>query len=104
LVFDGYNCQILTASYFWDRLLIDRVRLALSSNIPAWVLFSNGTVIVFDDPKPEDNLEEKALSLMKAFVRSKSALKRVILESLNRETQRDGWLRGIAKECILMSI
>jgi len=47
--------------------LIERVRLALNPKVQDWVLFSNGTVIVFDNTKPDDNIEQEAINLMREF-------------------------------------
>lgn len=47
--------------------LIENIKLALSPKVSYWVLFSNGTVIVFDSLTKDENIKEKAIRYMKEF-------------------------------------
>lgn len=44
---------------------IEHVRLAVNENLQDWVLFANGTFIVFEDAAEEENLEQKAIEILK---------------------------------------
>ncbi len=46
--------------------LIEHVKLAFYPKYQ-WVLFSNGTVVIIDDPTDKENLKEKALTHMKQY-------------------------------------
>lgn len=47
--------------------LIENIKLALNPKLSYWVLFSNGTVIVFDSLTEGENIKEKAINHMKEF-------------------------------------
>ena len=49
------------------KSLVDNVRLAINPKFENWVLFENGTYIIFDDVKEVDNIEAEALTLMKEY-------------------------------------
>lgn len=44
---------------------IEHIRLAVSDSLPNWVVFANGTFIVFEEAAAEDNLEQKAIAILK---------------------------------------
>ena len=47
--------------------LVENIKLALNPNVSYWVLFFNGTVIVFDSLTNGENIKEKAIKYMKEF-------------------------------------
>lgn len=47
--------------------LIENIKRALNPKVSYWVLFSNGTVIVFDRLTKDENIKEKAIKHMKEF-------------------------------------
>ncbi|RKE81883.1 hypothetical protein [Chryseobacterium sp. AG363] len=47
--------------------MIEHVKLAINPKFQDWVLFENGTYIIFDDISIIKNVKEKALQLMKEF-------------------------------------
>ena len=47
--------------------LIENVKSALNPKVSYWVLFCNGTVIVFDSLTNGENIKEKAIKHMKEF-------------------------------------
>lgn len=47
--------------------LLDNVRLAINPKFKDWVLFENGTYIIFDDVSKIENIEKEAIRLMKEF-------------------------------------
>ncbi|WP_396637410.1 hypothetical protein [Maribacter sp. R77961] len=47
--------------------LLDNVRLAINPKFQDWVLFENGTYIIFDDVSKIKNIEEESIRLMKEF-------------------------------------
>ena len=47
--------------------LIENIKIVLNPKVSYWVLFSNGTVIVFDSPTNDENIREKAIKHMKEF-------------------------------------
>jgi hypothetical protein len=47
--------------------LIENIKLALNPKVSYWVLFSNGTVIVFDVLTKGENINEKAIKHMRDF-------------------------------------
>ncbi|MDH5032981.1 MULTISPECIES: hypothetical protein [Chryseobacterium] len=47
--------------------MIEHVKLAINPKFQDWVLFENGTYIIFDDISIIENVKEKALQLMKEF-------------------------------------
>lgn len=47
--------------------LLDNVKLAINPKFKDWVLFENGTYIIFDDINQIDNIENEAIRLMKEF-------------------------------------
>ncbi|WP_438426653.1 hypothetical protein [Aquimarina macrocephali] len=49
------------------KSLLDNVRLAINPKFEDWVLFENGTYIIFDDINKVKNTEVKAIELMKEF-------------------------------------
>lgn len=49
-----------------DEILIERIKLVIKPNYN-WVLFSNGTVVILDKARSEDNVEDQAIALMKQF-------------------------------------
>lgn len=50
-----------------SNYLIDHVKLAINPQFKDWVLFENGTYIIFDDVSKINNIEQEALKLMKEF-------------------------------------
>ncbi len=46
--------------------LIEHVKVAFEPKYH-WVLFSDGTVVLIDNPTDKENLQEKELTLMKEF-------------------------------------
>lgn len=71
--------------------LIDNVKLAINPKFKDWVLFENGTYIVFDDINKIDNTEREAIRLMKEFgpVHAGGPAGDFNVISLN---QKNGWL------------
>lgn len=49
------------------KSLLDNVRLAINPKFKDWVLFENGTYIIFDDITQIENIETEAIKLMKEF-------------------------------------
>jgi hypothetical protein len=49
------------------KSLLDNVKLAVNPKFKDWVLFKNGTYIIFDDITQIDNIESEAIRLMKEF-------------------------------------
>ncbi|QXP78765.1 MULTISPECIES: hypothetical protein [Winogradskyella] len=49
------------------KSLLDNVKLAVNPKFKDWVLFENGTYIIFDDITQIDNIESEAIRLMKEF-------------------------------------
>ena len=49
------------------KSLLDNVKLAVNPKFKDWVLFENGTYIIFDDINQIDNIENEAIRLMKEF-------------------------------------
>jgi hypothetical protein len=49
------------------KSLLDNVKLAINPKFKDWVLFENGTYIIFDDINQIDNIESEAIRLMKEF-------------------------------------
>ncbi|WNI37837.1 hypothetical protein [Chryseobacterium sp. SG20098] len=47
--------------------MIEHVKLAINPKFQDWVLFENGTYIIFDDISIIGDVKEKALQLMKEF-------------------------------------
>lgn len=47
--------------------LLNQVKLAINPKFQDWVLFKNGTYIIFDNADPIPNLENEAMKLMKEF-------------------------------------
>jgi hypothetical protein len=47
--------------------LIENIKLTLNPKVSYWVLFSNGTVIIFDRLTKHENIKEKAIKHMKEF-------------------------------------
>lgn len=47
--------------------MIEHVKLAINPKFQDWVLFENGTYIIFDDISTIENVKEEALQLMKEF-------------------------------------
>ena len=50
-----------------EKELIENIKLTLNPKVSYWVLFSNGTVIVFDSLANGENIKEKAIKHMKEF-------------------------------------
>ena len=50
-----------------DNDLIDHVKLAINPKFQDWVLFKNGTYIIFDNADTIPDIESEALKLMKEF-------------------------------------
>jgi hypothetical protein len=50
-----------------DTNLLNHVKLAINPKYQDWVLFENGTYIIFDDADTISNLESEAIKLMKEF-------------------------------------
>ena len=62
------NIIIATASSeMIPKSLLDNVRLAINPKFQNWVLFENGTYIIFDDIKKVGNIENESIQLMKEF-------------------------------------
>ncbi len=49
------------------KSLLDNVKLAINPKFKDWVLFKNGTYIIFDDITQIENIETEAIRLMKEF-------------------------------------
>ena len=49
------------------KSLLDNVRLAINPKFKDWVLFENGTYIIFDDITQIEDTETEAIRLMKEF-------------------------------------
>ena len=49
------------------KSLLDNVKLAINPIFKDWVLFENGTYIVFDDITQIESIENEAIKLMKEF-------------------------------------
>lgn len=49
------------------KLLLQNVRLAINPQFEDWVLFENGTYIVFDNIEIIDDVKDEAIQLMKKF-------------------------------------
>ncbi|WP_126651060.1 hypothetical protein [Chryseobacterium aureum] len=47
--------------------MIEHVKLAINPKFQDWVLFENGTYIIFDDISTVEDVKEEALKLMKEF-------------------------------------
>jgi hypothetical protein len=47
--------------------MIEHVKLAINPKFQDWVLFENGTYIIFDDISAIQNVKKEALQLMKEF-------------------------------------
>jgi len=47
--------------------LLNHVRLSINSKFQDWVLFKNGTYIIFDNPDTIPDLESEAIKLMVEF-------------------------------------
>ncbi|MCD0455320.1 hypothetical protein LPB85_07650 [Chryseobacterium sp. LC2016-27] len=50
-----------------DKELIENVKLAINPKFPDWVLFKNGTYIIFDDITKVKNINDEAMVMMKEF-------------------------------------
>lgn len=50
-----------------ERSLLENVKLAINPKYKDWVLFENGTYIIFDNLIGIDSMEEEAIRLMKEF-------------------------------------
>lgn len=50
-----------------ENALVNHVKLAINPKYQDWVLFKNGTYIVFDRADTISNLEDEALKLMKEY-------------------------------------
>lgn len=49
------------------KTLLENVTLSINPKFKDWVLFENGTYIIFDDISKVQNIEEKAIQMMKEF-------------------------------------
>ncbi len=49
------------------KSLLDNVKLAINPEYENWVLFENGTYIIFDDLSELDDMEAQALASMQAY-------------------------------------
>ncbi|WP_299675874.1 hypothetical protein [uncultured Dokdonia sp.] len=47
--------------------LLDNVKLAINPTFEDWVLFENGTYIIFDETNSVENIEVEAIKLIKEF-------------------------------------
>lgn len=47
--------------------MIEHVKLAINPKFQDWVLFENGTYIIFDDISTVEDIKEEAIKLMKEF-------------------------------------
>jgi hypothetical protein len=47
--------------------MIEHVKLAINPKFQDWVLFENGTYIIFDDISTVEDVKEEAVKLMKEF-------------------------------------
>lgn len=50
-----------------DKKLIEKVKLAINPKFQDWVLFKNGTYIIFDDITHVKNINDEAIKMMKEF-------------------------------------
>lgn len=50
-----------------DKELIENVKLAINPKFQDWVLFKNGTYIIFDDITKVKNINDEAMVMMKEF-------------------------------------
>ncbi|WP_228372210.1 hypothetical protein [Chryseobacterium gregarium] len=50
-----------------DQELIENIKLAINPKFKDWVIFKNGTYIIFDDIKKVKNIKDEAISMMKEF-------------------------------------
>ncbi|MCX8532232.1 hypothetical protein [Chryseobacterium luquanense] len=50
-----------------DSELIENVKLAINPKFQDWVLFKNGTYIIFDDITKVKNANDEAIAIMKEF-------------------------------------
>ncbi|WP_238585087.1 hypothetical protein [Chryseobacterium sp. Leaf201] len=50
-----------------DQELIENIKLAINPKFKDWVLFRNGTYIIFDDITKVKNIEDEAIAMMKEF-------------------------------------
>lgn len=50
-----------------DKELIENVKLAINPKFQDWVLFKNGTYIIFDDITKVKNINDDAMVMMKEF-------------------------------------
>ena len=69
---------------------IDLVRLGLRMGL-AWVLFDNGTFIVFPDAAPDDNIAESALAIMKQHAKVFGAIEPADFE-VTTLANASGWV------------
>jgi hypothetical protein len=74
-----------------DEILIEQVKLAINPFFEDWVLFENGTYIIFDNADTIVNVEEEAIKLMKQFgpVHAGGPAGDIGVTSL---TETDGWV------------
>ncbi|MDF2552434.1 MAG: hypothetical protein K0R77_1709 [Chryseobacterium sp.] len=50
-----------------EKELIENVKLSISPKFQDWVLFKNGTYIIFDDITQVKNINDEAIAMMKEF-------------------------------------
>lgn len=62
-----HKVDIQKNSEILETELINHVRLSINPKFQDWVLFKNGTYIIFDNPDTIPVLEKEALNLMAAF-------------------------------------
>ena len=61
--------EILPSSgeVYEEKSLLDNVKLAINPKFQDWVLFENGTYIIFDDISQVDDIEKEAIKLIKEY-------------------------------------
>ncbi|NOQ73612.1 MAG: hypothetical protein GQ574_16520 [Crocinitomix sp.] len=50
-----------------DKTLIAHVKLAINPSFQDWILFENGTYIIFDNADTIDDMESEAMNMMQEF-------------------------------------
>ena len=83
-----------------EKELIENIKLALNPKVSYWVLFSNGTVIVFDSLANGENIKEKAIKHMKEFGPVWPASAAADFSIVDLVTQKVGLLLDMDMECI----
>ena len=84
--------------------LIENIKLALNPKVSYWVLFSNGTVIIFDSLTKDENIKEKAIRYMKEFGPVWPSSEAADFGKWTWLAPKDGLLPGMVMKCILTFI